>query len=92
MRHSANMLNHPVTAQISGSVNDQIAVQFVKQKHSCGNSKHFSRNKQLENKIKSLLLHQIEARLSETRTGSTAVHEYTLPVIESGGHNYHTSL
>lgn len=71
MRHSANTLNHPVTAQISGSVNDQITVQFVKQKHSCGNSKHFSGNKQLENKIKSLLLHQIEAKLSETSTGAT---------------------
>lgn len=71
MRHSANTLNHPVTAQISGSVNDQTVAQFVKQKHPCGNSKHFSRNKQLENKIKSLLLHHTEARLSETSTGAT---------------------
>lgn len=71
MRHSANILNHPVIPQISGSVNDQIAVQFVKRKGSYGNSKHFRGNKEPKNKIKSLLLHQIVAKLSGTSTGAT---------------------
>lgn len=90
MRHSANTLNHTVTAQISGSVNDQIAVQFVKQKHSCGNSKHFSRNKQLENKIKSLLLHQVTR--DKHRSKSLGMNKCTLPIMEFGGYNYYTSL
>lgn len=53
MRHSANILNHPVTPQISGSVNDQVTVQFVKRKGSYGNNKHFGGNKEPKNKIKS---------------------------------------
>lgn len=50
MRHSANILNHPVTPQISSGVNDQITVQFVKRKDSYGNGAHFRWNKET-NKI-----------------------------------------
>lgn len=71
MRHSASILNHPVTPQISGRVNNQITLQFVKRKGSYGNSKHFRGNKEPKNKIKSLLLHQIAAKLSETSTEAT---------------------
>lgn len=62
MRHSANILNHPVTPQISGSVNGQIMVQSVQRNDSYGKSVHFRVNKET-NKQKSLL-HQVAAKLS----------------------------